>query len=88
MSKDAKGNIHLAEERGQVHLRDNENEEIMYSGVIRNKATKLKDRKKFTCIRKKVVPFQNQSDKMKNTSIGGLLNSDQWLFFNFKSDSL
>ena len=55
MSKDAKGNIHVAEERGQIYLRDNEDEEIMYSGVIRNKAIKLSNHKKFTCFRKKVV---------------------------------
>lgn len=32
-AEDSKGNIHLAEERNQIELRDNENEEIMYSGV-------------------------------------------------------
>lgn len=38
LSGDAQGNIHVLEERGQLRYGQNEDEEIQYSGVIRNKA--------------------------------------------------
>lgn len=54
MGSNANGNIHVAEERGQVLLRDNEDEEIQYSGVIR-KSKKLNNPKRFGCVHKIVV---------------------------------
>jgi PAB1-binding protein PBP1 len=54
MQSNAEGNIHVAEERGQVMLRDNEDEEILYSGVIR-KSKKLNNPKKFKCFHTKLV---------------------------------
>lgn len=54
MGSNAGGNIHMAEERGQILLRDNEDEEIQYSGVIR-KTKKLTNPKKFKCLHKTLV---------------------------------
>lgn len=54
MGSNAQGNIHMAEERGQILLRDNEDEEIQYSGVIR-KTKKLNNPKKFKCVHKTLV---------------------------------
>ena len=45
LSGDASGNIHLAEERGQLRYGQQEDEEIQYSGVIRSKAPKLNNHK-------------------------------------------
>jgi PAB1-binding protein PBP1 len=91
MNKDAKGNIHLAEERGQVYLRDNENEEIMYSGVVRNKSkqstSKLTNPKKFKCIRKNLVAFPSTQNQMSSSFVGGLLNPGQWVSFELNEDS-
>lgn len=38
--KDSRGNVHLAEERGQIALRDSTNEEMAYSGVQRKTVVK------------------------------------------------
>lgn len=54
MQQNADGNVHVAEERGQIMLRDNEDEEIQYSGVIR-KTKKLNNPKKFKCFHTKLV---------------------------------
>lgn len=59
---DSKGNTHVAEERNQIHLRDNENEEIMYSGVLR--APVLKNGKKFSGFMK---PRKNIKNNFKKT---------------------
>jgi PAB1-binding protein PBP1 len=89
MNKDAKGNIHLAEERGQVQLRDNENEEIMYSGVIRNKPKQnntLKNPSKFKCIRKNLAAFPDTKNQMSSSFVGGLLNPGQWATFDLTEE--
>lgn len=46
-NQDSKGNKHLAQERGQMELADNEDEEMLHSAVIRRK-----NFKKFSCINK------------------------------------
>ena len=56
----------------------------MYSGVIRNKAAKLNNPKKFTCFRKNAIPFKQ--DQMKKSFVGGLLSADLWQSFELKGD--
>lgn len=63
MQSNADGNIHVAEERGQVLLRDNEDEEIQYSGVIRKSKT-LNNPKKFKCFHKNVQRIPLNAHKM------------------------
>lgn len=83
LSGDAGGNIHLAEERGQVRYGQQEDEEIQYSGVIRKKAAKLNNPKKFKCFNKKVSgKFENKSE----SPFEGLLNPDGWSFLEKKAE--
>lgn len=78
----------MAEERGQVYLRDNDDEEIMYSGVIRNKPKdSLQNQKKFKCIRKSLVAFPQTKNQMTSSYSGGLLNPQEWSSFDLNSDS-
>ena len=56
----------------------------MYSGVIRNKAAKLNNPKKFTCFRKNAIPFKQ--DQMRKSFVGGLLSADLWQSFELRGD--
>jgi PAB1-binding protein PBP1 len=55
MQANADGNIHVAEERGQILLRDNEDEEIQYSGVIRKQLT---NPAKFKCFHRTLTQLK------------------------------
>ena len=81
MSQNAEGNIHVAEERGQVLLRDNEDEEIQYSGVIRRK---LKNPMKFKGFHKKLVERRDVKQEKENGI--GLINYMGWDVFKFKGE--
>ena len=72
MQSNADGNIHVAEERGQVLLRDNEDEEIQYSGVIR-KTVKLNNPKTFKCAHKALAKID-----LAPSSEQGLINEKGW----------
>ena len=79
MAQNAEGNIHVAEERGQVLLRDNEDEEIQYSGVIRKK---LNNHKKFTGFHSKIVLKQEKECEKEN----GLINDQGWEALRTKTE--
>ena len=73
MQSNSGGNVHVAEERGQVLLRDNEDEEIQYSGVIRKQA-KLNNPKRFKCFHKAVVRIPQHGPSQEQN----LLNEKGW----------
>lgn len=95
---DSKGNVHLAEERNQIQLRDNDDEEILYSGVVREKKVhNFKNHKKFSGFKKTKVLAKSELftkiDKCvehgpKSNHKNGVLNDDTWRSFNEKGDKV